>query len=181
MDKSYLPWILLIIAILVIFAQCQKRPDTVIETEVIVDTLTVVDTVTVTIAREKVITLIDTVYVDGHEYTVAKHSETIDTLNVTVDLDIEYWEQDRYFNVRTRIDAESSTVYITETNNVITEKPYPMLSAIAGMAPAFHTKDGKMVVSSVMLDAGVRFAGKYDLSAFGTTAGTYGLRAGIRF
>lgn len=181
MTKHTLPWILLLIAVMVISLQCQREPKTITNTVTEIDTLVVVDTVRTTIYRDRVITVIDTIIVDGHEYTVARYKETIDTLNVRVALDIEYWEQERYFNVRSDVSAETSTVYITETIANTIEKPYPLMSAIAGISPAFSFSEDKVNVHSFMLDAGVRLAGKYDISAFGSTDGTYGIRAGIKF
>lgn len=181
MTKEALPWILLLIAVVVIFIQYQHKPDPLVNTVTEVDTLIVVDTVRVPIYRDRVITVIDTVEVDGHEYSVARYQDTIDTLDVTVDLDIEYWEQERYFNVRADVSTEHNTVYVTNTVTNTIEKPYPLISAIAGLSPVFDIEEGALQAHSFMLDAGVRLAGKYDLSIFGATNGVYGIRAGIRF
>ncbi len=185
MKNQILPWILLLVAVVALTAIVIKKPRTITETVTVetVNTVVVVDTVKVVIEKDKVIAIIDTVYVDDHEYTVARYRDTVDTLNVTVDLDIEYWEQERYFNVKTDIRSEQETVYITKTitNTVTKEKPYPRLSFIIGMSPAFNNEEIGTNIHSIALDAGVNLFGKYDISAFGSTAGVFGIRAGIRF
>ncbi|MDP3013897.1 MAG: hypothetical protein Q8M92_06620 [Candidatus Subteraquimicrobiales bacterium] len=185
MNKST-PWLLLVIAILVIalvVLAYHKNPEPVVNTITEIDTLVVSNTVRTQLNREQVITVYDTVYVNNEPYTVARYRDRIDTTKVSVQLDIAYWEYTRKFDVGVIIDADIDTVYITKTitNNITTEKPYKTFTLFSGISPMFKHKDGDIAVNSVGMDVGVRLKGKYDIGLMGATDETFGVRFGVAF
>lgn len=183
MATKLIPWLLVIIAVMVvvIVILANRKPPEIISVVTQVDTLVVVKEVKVPIYRDKVITKYDTLHVDGHEYTVAEYSETIDTTNVKLDLNIKYWEQRRKFDVKADITTSIPTVYITETITNTIEKPYPAFAFTAGLTPMFNHANDKFNLQGVGLSAGVRINGKYDLEAVGTTDATFGVGFKVRF
>ena len=178
---SSIPWILLCIAIAAIAIMANRTPEVITEHSVRVDTLTVIDTLRVPVYRNKVITKIDTVYIDEHLYTVGRYTERIDTTNVIIDLDISYWEQLRKFDVKADVTTSIPTTYITETITNVIQKPYPMFAFIAGISPMFSQEKGRFGLNSVSADAGVRLNGKYDIGLVANTNAAYGLGFRVKF
>lgn len=180
------PWLLLIISVLVIVIVIlanRKDPETQTTTVTEVDTLLVTNTVHTQLVKTKVVTEYDTIYVDKRPYLMAKYSGTVDTTDVSVKLDITYSEYDKLFDVAADIKANIKTEYITTTvtQTIVKEKPYPAFAPIFGMTPIFTSKDKKYSLNSMGADLGVRVNGKYDISAYGNTDKSVGLRLGVRF
>ena len=181
MSAKILPWLFLVIAILVIAIMAMRQPDVVHGIDTRIETRVVRDTVIIPVYRSRVITKIDTLFIDNHEYTVARYKERIDTTRVSIDLDIAYWEQLRKFDVKAMVLAETDTVYVTETITRTVVKNPPPLSLIAGLNPMFKIENGRLDLDNVGAEAGIRISGKYDLTARANTREMVGLGFTVRF
>ena len=185
MNNKILVLLLVVIAVLMAVTMSQyMRPETATTTTTTqIDTITVTDTVYVRYWRERVITTIDTMIIDGHEFIIARYRDRIDTNRVTVDLDIAYHEYDRTFDVKVDVAAEIDTVYITEThtNNIVTTLPPKGIGFFSGVTALISAEDGKRSVNDIGIDAGMRIKGRYDASFMITAGGTIGVRLGLAF
>ena len=115
------------------------------------------------------------VVVDGHEIATLDTTLTNKDKTATADLRLRYDEKDNLFD----IDAKLTSQQITK---IIKDKP-PFIGLCAGVGIGILNVDSLSTfgLQSADIEAGVTFAGKYDLRAFVNTEKTVGVRFGIRF
>lgn len=123
---------------------------------------------------------IDTVLVDNTSYEIARYRELIDKGKVKIDFGVEYNERTNLFNIDTQVTALVDSVVIEkEVVKTVVKKP-PFLGLTGGLSVG-ASYDKEIKLSNVGIDAGFKVAGKYSLTAFGTTDKIFGLRFGVDF
>ncbi len=139
------------------------------------------------IIEKNVPAVIETLFVDGHNYELAKYSATIDTNKVSVALDIEYDEKDNTFDVRHNITAIRDSVYHEKITEIIKEQKPPLIRLTGSIGAGFEKDAGDNVyrVQGGDFSIGVKFVNKYSVMPFVAVREDkkplYGLRLGIDF
>lgn len=139
------------------------------------------------IIEKNVPAVIETLFVDGHNYELAKYSATIDTNKVSVAIDIEYDEKDNTFDVRHNITAVRDSVYHEKITEIIKEQKPPLIRLTGSIGAGFEKDAGDNVyrVQGGDFSIGVKFVNRYSVMPFVAVREDkkplYGLRLGIDF
>jgi hypothetical protein len=107
---------------------------------------------------------------NGHEIATLDTTLVSADSTATIDMAIRYDETDNLFDINADITTQAKTV-------TITKKP-PFVALTGGIGIGFQNG---MELKNAQIDAGVRFVGKYDVTAFINTDKTFGIRFGIGF
>lgn len=129
------------------------------------------------IVREHLPARVDTVYINNEPHPIARYSETIEKEKTKVDLSIAYDERLREFSVDTKITSLIDSVFVEKEILRTIEKKPKFLGLMAGVQVG--AGDGQL--ANAGLDVGVKFVGKYSLSAFVNSDRIYGVRFGVDF
>lgn len=134
------------------------------------------------IVEKSVPAVIDTVYIDNQEHVIAKYKERLERDRTTVDLDVAYDERVREFSVDAHIVSVVDSVYVEKEVVKVVERKAKFVGLMSGVfVGANRNEDGGVRLASVGLDVGVKFVGKYSVSAFVMTDKTFGVRLGLDF
>lgn len=138
------------------------------------------------IIRENVPAKIDTVFVDGRLYEVASHRELINENNVSVELDIEYSEYNKLFDIRHNIRTVRDSIYVEKIVDRVVEHRPAFLRPIMGMSIGTGSiGENKYNVSYGDVSAGIKISDKYSTQVFAgfreSQKPVYGIRLGIDF
>lgn len=125
---------------------------------------------------------IDTIYIGSIPHEKASLDTIIVNGKTTVDLSISYDEASNLFSLDTSITSMIDSIYVEkEVIKTITKKP-KFIGLTAGIGASMaKNSDGSMDISSGQIDAGLKIAGKYSITAFVNTEKEIGARFGIDF
>ena len=112
---------------------------------------------------------------DGHEIATLDTTLTNVEKTATAQLKLRYDEKDNLFDIDAKLTSQQITKYIKD-------KP-PFIGLCAGVGIGILSVDSLSTwgLQSADIEAGVTFAGKYDIKAFINTEKTAGIRFGVRF
>jgi len=139
------------------------------------------------IIEKNIPAVIETLYVDGHNYEVARYSAVIDTNKVTIDLDIKYDEYSNLFDIRHNITTIRDSVYYEKVTEIIREKPVQFVKVAGSIGVGFEKGAGnnQYRVAGGDIALGVKFVNRYSVLPFVAVREDkkplYGLRLGIDF
>lgn len=136
------------------------------------------------VIRESLPARIDTVYIDGTAYEIARYTDTLDTNKVYIKTDIKYDERTNLFDISRDINIQRDSVYVEKITTVFEKLPKPKLVSMTGaIGSGFKSdeKSGGLVLNSMCLDAGIKIKSKYSATLFATTNAEYGIRFGVDF
>lgn len=139
------------------------------------------------IIEKNVPAVIETLYVDGHNYEVARYSAVIDTNKVTIGLDIKYDEYSNLFDIRHNITTIRDSVYYEKVTEIIRDKPAQFVKVVGSIGVGFEkgAGDNQYRVTGGDIALGVKFVNRYSVLPFVALREDkkpfYGLRLGIDF
>lgn len=139
------------------------------------------------IIEKNIPAVIETLYVDGHNYEIAKYSTVIDTNKVTIALDIRYDEYSNLFDIRHNITTIRDSVYYEKITEIIRDKPVQFARIVGSIGVGFEKGAGnnQYHVAGGDIALGVKFIDRYSLLPFVAVREDkkplYGLRLGIDF
>lgn len=185
----YLPYIAIIICIIwaIIMTAIVVRRSPAIELKEVTNSYHTTTPVITKIIQNNVPAEIETLFVDGQNYEIARYHAEIDTNKVNVSLDIKYNERSNVFDIRHNVTAMRDSVYFEKIiEKTIKSKPkFIRLSGDIGVGIEEFKSASNINIASGDIALGIKLIDKYSFKPYihfrENNVPLYGVRLGVDF